>query len=139
MKSIKGILGVFLAVAIVVAAFALGGRFLPIGGTAVDEEISLAVIVETAGGVQISVTPKNAAGEPELRLTKGQVGAFEIITMAEGGFDARLHFEISGFPPGVATFSANDVAAGVPVSLRIDSGPLTTNTAYVVTLSVTDI
>lgn len=139
MKTLKAILGSFAAIALVVAAFALGGGFGAITGTAVDQDITLSVIVEAAGGVQIDVSPKNAVGEPELTIIKGQIGSFTITTMAEGGFDARLHFEISGFPAGVATFSTNDVAADVPVSLRIDSAALTTNTVYVVTLSVTDI
>ena len=101
-------------------------------------EIPITLIVRAPGSFTVTVTPKNPeTGDVEAEVTKGTPVVFTITTAAIGGYDGKIHFEFSGGTPleGQYAFSANDVTPGGTFTLTIQTGNLTSNTAYVCSLT----
>jgi hypothetical protein len=134
--TMKKVLGIFLLVVVI------GFIGFAIGRSGQDDpqsvEATLSIVVRAPGSFTINVTPKNAAGEPEVEVTKGTPVVFQISTAGVGGYDGRIHFSFDGgtpFPAGSWAFSANDVAPGTMVTLTIQTNALTSNSVYVTTLT----
>jgi hypothetical protein len=100
----------------------------------VEHRYTLSIIVRPTGDFSLDITPKNASGEPELVLTKGQSGVFNITVVAAGGWDAPVHFQFSGLPDGSYSFSKNPAMPGDTVTLTINTASLNSATAYVCSL-----
>jgi len=104
-----------------------------------EKDITFSILVKSPGEFTVDMTPKNEAGDAEVEVTKGTPAVFTITTVAIGGYDAKIHFSVSGLTEGTYSFSANDVAPGTPVTLTIQTSGMTSNTAYVCTLTASPV
>lgn len=122
-----------LCVAMIVAGVILG-RAIQDNGQ--EQEVSFAILVAAPGSFTLDMTPKNTAGEPEVQITRGTPAVFTINSTALEGYDAGITYSVDGLPEGtVYTFSQNPAPAGTAVTLTIQTTGLTSNTAYVCTLT----
>lgn len=100
-----------------------------------EQDLIFTLMVSAPGNFTLDMTPKNQAGEPEIDVARGTPAVFTITASAHDGYDALVTYSITGIPEGSYAFSQNPAPCGVPVTLTIQTGSLTSNTVYVCTLT----
>ncbi|MBE3124475.1 MAG: hypothetical protein IMZ57_02320 [Acidobacteria bacterium] len=100
-----------------------------------EQEVTFTVMVSAPGAFAIDMSPKNAAGDPEVSVARGTPAVFQITNVPTGGYDAKIEYSIGGLPAGSYSFSVNPVTPGQATTLTIQTSALVSNTAYVCTLT----
>lgn len=134
-KTLKTILVVFAVIALIGAGFMLA-RLLQDNDDPHYKDITFTILVGVSGDYTLDMTPKNPdTGEVEVLVTKGEPAVFQITVAMTGGFDVPIELEISGLPAGSWAFSVNPVPVNGSTTLTIQTSALSSNTAYICTLS----
>lgn len=89
------------------------------------------VVVVVSGDFSLDISPKNADGEPELVLIRGEKKKFSITAVPSGGFDVPILIQVIGLPAGSYTITPNPMPYNGTCELEIDSSVLKSNTVYV--------
>jgi hypothetical protein len=119
------------AVLLVGLGAGLGRILKPSAGIEKDYTFTINVLV--TGDFTCTLTPA------ELTLKKGETGTVQVTNVVSGGFDAKIQYEVTGLPTGAVSFSVNPVDPGQATTMTINTAALTSNTAYVCTLTARDL
>lgn len=128
----KVIIGVALAAALIFLGITIGR------GQSEDpqvKEISLSVHIKAPGSYTLEISPKNADGQAEVAVTKGQPVVFTVTTAPVGGFDLPVLLKVFGPGEGAVTYTGNPIpVGGGTATITIDTAGLTSNAGYAWTL-----
>ena len=137
-QTLKTILAIIGIIALVAVGYIVGRGLLQDDYQGIVKEMTFSVVVLVPGDFEIDMEPKNEFGEVEVAVTKGTPAVFTITNTTSGGFDVKIQYDIAGLPEGSYAFSVNPVNPGEATTLTVDTSFLTSNTAYVCTLTASD-
>lgn len=137
-QTLKTILAIIGIIALVVVGYVVGRGLLQDDYQGIVKELTFSVVVLVPGDFEIDMGPKNEFGEVEVAVKKGEPAVFTITNTVSGGFDVKIQYDISGLPDGSYSFSANPVNPGEATTLTVDTSLLTSNSAYVCSLTASD-
>jgi hypothetical protein len=124
---------------VLAAAVLVGAGFIVAGllqDGAQEKELTFSILIYSPGDFTVDMGPKNPdTGDIEVRVARGTPAVFTITTAAVDGYDGKINFSVDGVSGASFAPQSVGITPGTTVTLTIPTTALTSNTAYVCTLT----